>query len=187
MKTQALVALIASTAQATTCGEDVAQIFLTTTASAEALTCAKESGVSLASTRYTEMDLTKALATPSCLSYWDGVVMKVHAVSPACDFPSPLNDGSTLNTATFKWTLLALSAPPTANSTALISGSSTSPTWGNSTNSTTIIAPRPDNIKPGASGNSSPSPAKPTTTPQSLSSAFARVSFIVVVGVVLLA
>ncbi|KAH9096452.1 hypothetical protein LEN26_017476 [Aphanomyces euteiches] len=138
------------------------------------------------------MDLTKALATPSCLSYWDGVVMKVNAVSPVCDFPSPLNDGSTLNTATFKWTLkdlfgLAISASTTANSTALISGSSTSPTWGNSTNSTMIIAPRPDNIKPGASGNSSASPAKPTTTPQSLSSVFARVSFIVVIGVVLLA
>ncbi|KAG9403898.1 hypothetical protein AC1031_005386 [Aphanomyces cochlioides] len=197
MKTQALVALIAvaSTAQATTCGKDVAQIFLTATTSAEALTCAKESGVSLSpSTTYTEMDLTKALATPSCLSYWDGVIKKVIAVSPACDFPSPLNDGSMLNTATFKWTLkdlfgLAISAPTTANSTALITGSSTSPTWGNSTNLTTIIAPRPDSIKPGASGNSFPtaSPAKPTTTPQSLSSVVARVSCIVVVGVVLLA
>ncbi|CAK4663956.1 hypothetical protein LEN26_010029 [Aphanomyces euteiches] len=160
MKTVAIVALgaIAATTKAATCGLDVATIFLDAATSADAVACAKDTGISFApNTKYTEADLKTVLATPSCVSYWDGVVKKVNAVKPACDFPSPLNDGSVLNTATFKWTLkdlFGLATSPSKNSTA---GS-------NSTNSSATVIAAPTTTSPGASGANSSSAATNTSS-----------------------
>ncbi|KAG9408653.1 hypothetical protein AC1031_022130 [Aphanomyces cochlioides] len=168
MKTVAIVALgaIASTTQAATCGLDVATIFLDAATSADAVTCAKDTGISFApNTKYSEADLKTVLATPSCVSYWDGVVKKVNAVKPACDFPSPLNDGSVLNTATFKWTLkdlFGLATSPSKNSTA--GSNSTIPSGSNSTNSSATLTAAPTTSSPGASGTDSSSAATNTSS-----------------------
>ncbi|KAG9408649.1 hypothetical protein AC1031_020501 [Aphanomyces cochlioides] len=159
MKTTAILAIaLASTVQGATCGLEVAQMFTDATTSPEALTCVKDSGISLApNTKYTDADLAKVLAVPSCTTYWDGVIKKVNAVNPPSDFPNPKGDGTTLNSATFKWTFKDLFSLGAANSTT--SGATDSP-------ATTTAAP--------------------TTTPKS-SSVVAVASTLIVAGVALLA
>ncbi|CAK4451868.1 unnamed protein product [Aphanomyces euteiches] len=160
MKTTAILAIaLASTVQGATCGLEFAQIFTDATTSPEALTCAKDSGISLApNTKYTDADLAKVLATPSCTTYWDGVDKKVNAVNPPCDFPNPKGDGTTLNSATFKWTFKDLFSLGAANS---INSSATD-------------------------GAATTTTAAPTTTPKS-SSVVAVASTLIVAGVALLA
>ncbi|KAG9408652.1 hypothetical protein AC1031_020504, partial [Aphanomyces cochlioides] len=119
MKTTAILAIaLALTVHGATCGLEVAQIFTDATTSPEALTCVKDSGISLApNTKYTDADLAKVLAAPSCTT---------QAVNPPCDFPNPKGDGTTLNTATFKWTfkdLFSLGAANSTNSSATDGGS----------------------------------------------------------------
>ena len=150
---------LASTVQAATCGMEVAQIFTDATTSPDALTCAKDSGISLTpNTKYTDADLAKVLAAPSCVAYWDGVIKKVNTVNPPCDFPNPHGDGTTLNTATFKWTFQDLFSLAAKNSTG-----------------------------PGsADGVAATTTAAPTTAPKS-SSVVALASTLIVAGVALMA
>ncbi|CAK4625135.1 unnamed protein product [Aphanomyces euteiches] len=105
----------------------------------------------------TEADLQKALAAPSCLKWWAGVVAQVKAIKPACDLPN--TDGkSTFNTASFNWTLTDLFN--FAKATGANGATAEAPT------ATTGITAAPASNST-ASTTSLPSTAVPTTTTKS--------------------
>ncbi|ETW04484.1 hypothetical protein H310_04748 [Aphanomyces invadans] len=151
--TAALVATAAAqdAAASKKCAEAVTTVLALGALDPGALTCSKDSGVSTDPTSTpTEADLTKMLATKSCTTWWDGVVEKVKAISPPCDFPTGAT--STINTAKFNWTLKDLYA--FAKSAAAGEPTTTKPSGG--------ATPKPGN---GTSTTGKPDTITTTTKP----------------------
>ncbi|CAK4749219.1 unnamed protein product [Aphanomyces euteiches] len=96
MKTSSLIlACVAANAaradDSTACLAKFTQVLQAGIVSTDIQQCVKDTGVSPTSPNLTEADLQKALAAPSCLKWWAGVVAQ-----------------STFNTASFNWTLTDL-------------------------------------------------------------------------------
>ncbi|RHY85231.1 hypothetical protein DYB37_013889 [Aphanomyces astaci] len=137
------------------CEDSVTTVLAVETVDPAILVCAKDSGVTIdLSVTPTDADLAKVVATKSCTAWWDGVVSKVKAISPPCDFP--VEGGSVVNTAKFNWglrdfyafvkedaTTTDISSPTTttAKPPATTANVSTVTTVKNTTNATTTVKP----------------------------------------------
>ncbi|KAF0736741.1 hypothetical protein Ae201684P_001601 [Aphanomyces euteiches] len=87
MKTSSLIlACVAANAaradDSTACLAKFTQVLQAGIVSTDVQQCVKDTGVSPTSPNLTEADLQKALAAPSCLKWWAGVVAQVKAIKP---------------------------------------------------------------------------------------------------------